>query len=77
MLYKLENGYLKSPKNPLNVDGKNYSNPTRETLKALGYKELDLAQPEPVEGYYWQPKYIDAGLKITAEWELVKDELET
>lgn len=74
MLYKYINENLIEPaSNPLFVEGKAYSNPTDETLRMLGYKDLVVQDvPEIPEGKMAIPVYTD-GEVITQGWEIVDD----
>lgn len=72
MLYKYinENQIERAP-NPLFAGGKVYSNPTDETLHALGYKDLVVQDmPEIPEGKSIIPIYTDGEI-ITQGWEIV------
>ena len=79
MLYLYVNEtYIKKPTNPIKVDGVSYSNPTDETLLALGYLPLvEEENPADKEGYWVAPKYVKLSDKIVNEWqyvEVVEDE---
>lgn len=80
MLYLYVNEtYIKKQTNPVKVNGISYSNPTDETLLALGY--LPLVEKEVLpekEGYWVSPKYIKESDKILNVWqyvEVTEDEL--
>lgn len=74
MMYKYINkNQIESASNPLFVEGKAYSNPTDETLRMLGYKDLVTQDvPEVPEGKIAIPVYTD-GEVITQGWEIVDD----
>jgi hypothetical protein len=74
MLYKYINeNRIESAPNPLFVDGKAYSNPTDETLRMLGYKDLVVQDmPEVPDGKMAIPVYTD-GEVITQGWEIIDD----
>lgn len=74
MLYKYINkNQIEPASNPLFVEGKAYSNPTDETLRMLGYKDLVTQDvPEVPEGKMAIPVYTD-GEVITQGWEIVDD----
>lgn len=76
MLAKYINEHqIKRPTNPLREGGKVYSNPTEETLRELGYKDVIVEpMPEVEEGKGVMPVYTD-GKMITQGWEII-DELE-
>lgn len=74
MLYKYinENRIERAP-NPLFAEGKAYSNPTDETLRALGYKDLVVQDmPEIPDGKGVMPVYTDGDV-ITQGWEIIDD----
>lgn len=54
MLYKLINEYQIEPfvGKILRANGKIYANPSENTLKQNGYKELIVAEKEEREGFY-------------------------
>jgi hypothetical protein len=72
MLYKYINeNRIESAPNPLFAEGKAYSNPTDETLRALGYKDLVVQDmPEIPDGKMAIPVYTD-GEVITQGWEII------
>ena len=77
MLYKFIDKYnIQRAKNPIYLGDKVISNPTEETLKELGYKEL-IETPMPTteeESKYYIPTYED-GKKIKQSWELREYEI--
>lgn len=72
MLYKYINeNQIEHALNPLFAGGKAYSNPTDETLRLLGYKDLVVQDmPEVPEGKTIIPVYTD-GEVITQGWEII------
>lgn len=65
---------VKRANNPIYEGGQVYSNPTDETLRALGYKELVIEeQPEVPEDKIAIPVFIDGDV-ITQSWEIVDNE---
>lgn len=60
------------PKNPIFANGKAHSNPTDETLRELGYKELVVAPiPEVDNTKEVVPVYAEDGSVIKQDWEIV------
>ena len=74
MLAKYINEHqIKRPTNPLREGDKVYSNPTEETLRELGYKDLVIEpMPEVEEGKALMPVYTD-GEVITQGWEIIDE----
>lgn len=73
MLVKFINEHqVLKPKNPIFANGKAYSNPTEETLRELGYKELIVAPiPEVDNTKEVVPVYAEDGSVIKQDWEIV------
>lgn len=66
---------IERAKNPIKKNGKAYSNPTDDTLYALGYKPLVMSkEPEVPEGKIAVPIYADGKDQVTQSWEIVDDE---
>lgn len=62
-------------RNPIRDNGKVYSNPTEETLRALGYKEvIETPMPEIPEGKMAILHYVDGNV-IKQEWEITDVEI--
>lgn len=74
MLAKYINKHqIKRPTNPIREGGKVYSNPTEETLRALGYKDVIVEpMPEIPEGKMAIPVYTD-GVNIIQGWEILDE----
>lgn len=71
-LYVNEDHIIKQT-NPLKINGVNYSNPTKETLKELGYLPLEENQkPLDKHGYYIVPKYVRKTKKIVNCWKYLE-----
>lgn len=67
---------IQRARNPIYDNGKVYSNPTEETLRELGYKEIvETPMPETPEGKMTILRYIDGDV-ITQSWEIVDYEFE-
>lgn len=64
---------IKRPTNPIREGGKVYSNPTEETLRALGYTDVIVdPMPEVPQGKVAMPRYTD-GAVIRQGWEIVDE----
>lgn len=76
MLVKFINEHqILKPKNPIFANGKAYSNPTDETLRKLGYKELVVApMPEVDNTKEAMPVYAEDGDVIKQDWEIIEYE---
>lgn len=62
-------------RNPLQVDGLAYSNPTSEQLDALGYMPFrDSLKPDERQGFVLAPRYHVAGGEVIRKWEYEKEE---
>lgn len=80
MMYQFINEYEVKPyaRGFIVLDNKIYSNPTEETLKRAGYKEL-VEEPQPEYDEATQClvyKYVD-GEVITKKWEVMENTGET
>lgn len=77
MFYKyIDERQVKRAPNPIFDGGRVYSNPTDETLRALGYKELVVEDmPEVPDGKMAMPIYTDGDV-ITQGWEIADEPAE-
>lgn len=76
MMYEFVNKHtVKKAGNPVRKNGKVYSNPTDETLRMLGYKDLVVAPMPEVDGTKEVvPVYTEDGDVIKQDWEIVEYE---
>ena len=73
---KLTNGIIELSPKLITYNDEKIINPPEVILRELGYKELIyVPMPQPIEGYYWESKWVEDETTITQVWD--KKELPT
>jgi len=68
MFVKLVNGHIENAPVLLQDNEKTYSNPSTETLRAFGYKELVEEEMPEDDGKYYTSQYVENETTITKVW---------